>query len=100
TNGSWILAGGGFQYAPQTLQPRVEIRPNRIHRIGSGPVQFYPTGMKIQIYTMTGRYVDELEIDGKWDAKNARGETVSPGVYFYVAEDDNGFRETGRLVLR
>jgi hypothetical protein len=97
--GDWILVGGGYQYAPTTLKPRVQIVPNRVHRIGDGELEFYPRGMKIRVYTFTGEFVRELTLEGKWDCKNARGETVSNGVYFYVAEDGKGFRETGRLVL-
>ena len=98
--GSWIVSGGSFQYAPATLQPRIQIIPGPIHRIGDGPVEFYPRGMKMQIYSTSGRFIEEIEVESKWDCTNSRGEKVAPGVYIFVAEDGNGFRETGKLVLR
>jgi hypothetical protein len=98
--GKWILSGGAFRYAPSAVKPHVIITPNRVHRIGDGPLSFYPPGMDISIYDVTGRFVNKVQIDAKWDCTNSYGEKVTPGMYMFVAQDDNGFRETGRLVLK
>lgn len=99
-SGSGILVGGIYRYAPKTLQPRVQIFPHRVHRMGEGPLEFYPRGIKIRLYTPTGAFLRELDFDNKWDGTNSRGEPVVPGIYFYVAEDGKGFHETGKVVLR
>jgi hypothetical protein len=98
--GSWVLSGATYRYAPAALRPRMLILPSRVHRAGDGPIEFYPPGMRVRVYTAAGEFVRELEIDSKWDGRNARGEPVSPGVYFYRADDGEGFQETGRLVLK
>ena len=98
--GGWILSGGAFRYAPSAVKPHMVITPNRVHRIGDGPLQFYPPGMDIKVYDVNGRYIDTVQVDAKWDCTNTYGEKVTAGVYVYVAEDGKGFRETGRLVLK
>lgn len=98
--GGWILSGGAFRYAPSAVKPRIIITPSRLHRIGDGPLSFYPPGMDIRIFDVSGRFIETVQVDAKWDCTNSYGEKVSPGVYVYVAEDGKGFRETGRLVLK
>jgi len=97
--GDYVVAGGTFRYAPSTLKPKMQLIPNRVHHAGDGDLHFYPRGMRIRIYTMTGQFVRELDPDSKWNLTNASGEQVGNGVYMYVAEDGKGFRETGRLVV-
>jgi len=67
--------------------------------------------ISIKIYDVVGQLVRRFELDGLsagmyidkdkaiyWDGRNASGETVSSGVYFYTIKA-NGFSRTKKMVI-
>ena len=59
----------------------------------------------IKIYTISGELVEKIEHDDNfdgneyWDLKNSAGKKVSPGLYIYVVEADNGLSKIGKFAI-
>jgi hypothetical protein len=61
----------------------------------------------LEIMNLRGQLIETLEDGVKeagnytitWDGRNARGELVSSGIYFYRLRTDNGFNQTRKMVL-
>ncbi len=58
---------------------------------------------KIQIYTIAGQLVDEIEIKNnfsgtaEWDCCNSSGKKVASGIYIYLITNDKGKKTTGKI---
>lgn len=59
---------------------------------------------KIEIYTLAGQKVREIEEDNSsgsypWNGRNSDGENLSSGVYLYVVTSNNGEKKTGKIAI-
>ncbi|MCD6579860.1 T9SS type A sorting domain-containing protein, partial [bacterium] len=57
---------------------------------------------KIQIYTITGNLVFEVEaesIDYPWNLKNNIGDDIKSGIYIYLITNDNGEKKIGKFAV-
>jgi len=96
--GRIIISGRTFTY--KKIQRRMFVTPNPFRMSRDKYMKFSPRGMRIHIYNMRWELIKELDENSEWDRTNSRGEKVRSGIYFYVAEDENGFRQTGKIVVR
>ena len=67
---------------------------------------YLPSKCTIKIFTVSGELVDVLSHDNRfdgdhfWDLKNARGQSISPGLYIYVVEEDyTGLKKIGKFAV-
>ena len=67
---------------------------------------YLPSKCTIKIFTVSGELVDVLYHDNRfdgdhfWDLKNARGQSISPGLYIYVVEEDyTGLKKIGKFAV-
>jgi len=64
-----------------------------------------PKKCTIKIFTISGELVDVIDhdddFDGNeyWDLKNDSGKKVSPGLYIYHVESNNGISKTGKFAI-
>lgn len=77
-----------------------------LFNVTTGPNPFIPSAgnvkilnfpansdIKVKIYNLEGILVRKISGSGsyiEWDGKNSQGSTVASGIYFYVADTDNG----------
>jgi len=75
--------------------------------VGTHHIEFrnLPTEAKIQIYTVAGDLVRELQHKSQttggefWDLKNGRGRDVGPGIYIYRSTTPAGLERKNHLVI-
>ena len=96
--GKTILSGRTFTY--NRIQRKMHVTPNPFRMSRDKYMKFSPRGMKVRIYNMRWELIKELNENSEWNRTNSSGEKVRSGIYFYVAEDENGFRQTGKIVVR
>jgi uncharacterized repeat protein (TIGR01451 family) len=72
---------------------------------GAGPIKFtnIVPGSKIEIYTISGEFVNSMDAQGliiTWYCTNRAGSRVSPGVYYYLIRDSGRTaRYRGKLFI-
>jgi len=118
-----MIAANGLTEVNITLPPArstgvdVNVLPNKVELLGNYPNPFnpetsihfsLPSSMQVTlaIYDMLGRQVHQVfsgalqegEHRLLWNGRNARGETMTSGVYFYRLSTPAGIR-TGKMVL-
>ncbi|MYF97649.1 T9SS type A sorting domain-containing protein [Candidatus Poribacteria bacterium] len=96
--GNKIWQGRIFNYVANNINKTVLVSPNPI-RAGQGNqhLTFYPNGLTVEIYDVTGNRIKVIENASNWDCTNQNGEKVCTGLYFFRATDDNGFQSTGKF---
>jgi hypothetical protein len=62
------------------------------------------SGGYVEIYTISGRFVNMLQInagqsDAVWNLNNVSGTGIKPGIYVYVIKDNNGSKKSGKIVI-
>jgi hypothetical protein len=55
----------------------------------------------VKIFTVSGHWVRSLHGNNfvNWDLTNDAGDTVASGIYTYLVTTDDGFKQTGSLVV-
>jgi len=96
--GKMILSGRTLIY--NRIQRKMHVTPNPFRMSRDKYMKFYPRGMKVRIYNMRWELIKELDKNSEWDRTNNNGEKVRSGIYFYVAEDESGSKQTGKIVVR
>ncbi len=77
-----------------------------LHRIlfdlnnGNQHISFYPNGLSVEIYDISGNLIKVLDNASNWDCTNQRGERVCAGLYFFRASDGNGISEYWEILCR
>jgi len=85
----------------------IRVYPNPF-KIGEGKTlkidNITPPNVKLKIYTSNGETIRELNENEfnnlgyiLWDGKDSGGKEVSAGIYYYVVEDENGNKKTGKI---
>ena len=96
--GDKIWQGRIFNYVANNTNRNVLVAPNPIRaEQGSQHLTFYPRGLKVEIYDISGNLIKVLNNASNWDCTNQRGEKVCTGLYFFRATDGNGFQSTGKF---
>lgn len=96
--GNQIWQGRIFNYAVKNTDRNVVVAPNPIRpEHGNQHVSFYPNGLTVEIYDITGNLIKTISNASNWDCTNQRGEKVCTGIYFFRASDGNGFLSTGKF---
>lgn len=98
--GNRIWQGQSFSYLQNSTNRKVVVAPNPIRpALGNQHLSFYPKGLKVEIYDVTGNLIKVIENASNWDCTNQNGEKVCTGLYFYMASDGNGYRSTGKFSI-
>lgn len=97
--GSRIWHGRTFNYVAKNTMPNVTVAPNPLYAGQSGHLQFYPRGLRVEIYDAQGTLIKVLDSASEWDCTNQRGEMVCAGLYFFRATDGNGSLKTGKFCI-
>ena len=97
--GSRIWHGRTFNYVAKNTKRNVTVAPNPLYAGQSGHLQFYPRGLRVEIYDAQGTLIKVLDSASEWDCTNQRGEIVCAGLYFFRATDRNGFLKTGKFCI-
>ena len=97
--GTQILNGRTFQYAPQSAERNLAVAPNPLYASRDESIYFYPRGMKVKIYDTNGGLVKVIDSASQWDCTNQRGEKIHSGIYFFHAEDGQGFHDQGKICI-
>ena len=96
--GNKIWQGRIFNYAANSTNRNVLVAPNPLRSGQSSQhLTFYPKGLKVEIYDISGNLIKVLNNASNWDCTNQRGEKVCTGLYFFRATDENGFQSTGKF---
>jgi hypothetical protein len=90
--------------ADASVEPVVFPNPWRSDRDSGRTMTFggLPEGCTVKIYTVTAHQVVTLSASGgaaRWDLRSSGGNTVSSGVYFYVATTVTGVTAKGKLAV-
>ncbi len=98
TTGNHIWQGRVFNYIANNTHRNVLVSPNPV-RAGQGDqhLTFYPNGLTVEIYDITGNRIKVIDNAINWDCTNQHGEKVCTGLYFFRATDGNGFQSTGKF---
>lgn len=96
--GDHIWQGRVFNYAVIDSNRNVTVAPNPL-RSGQANqhLTFYPKGLKVEIYDVSGNLIKVIDNASNWDCTNQRGEMVCTGLYFFRATDGNGYQSTGKF---
>lgn len=98
--GTQIWQGRIFNYSVKNTDRNVVVAPNPIRpEHGNQHVSFYPNGLTVEIYDITGNLIKTISNASNWDCTNQRGEKVCTGIYFFRASDGNGFLSTGKFSI-
>ena len=97
TAGTQILKGRTFHYAPQSAERNLAVAPNPLYASRDDCIYFYPRGMKVRIYDSHGGLVKVIDSASQWDCTNQRGEKIPSGIYYFYAEDGQGFHDQGKI---
>ena len=81
----------------------VYVYPNPVLLVPSAEVVF--GGLKgnetIRLYTMTGEFITSTRLQGavqwQWNARNAAGKAVAPGIYLYLLSNPAGDKRVGKI---
>ncbi|MCG9128017.1 T9SS type A sorting domain-containing protein [Candidatus Poribacteria bacterium] len=96
--GNQIWQGRIFNYAIKYTERNVVVAPNPIRpEHGNQHISFYPNGLNVEIYDISGNLIKVLDNASNWDCTNQRGEKVCAGLYFFRASDGNGYQSTGKF---
>ncbi len=96
--GDKIWHGRSFNYVANNINRNVSVAPNPVRAAqGNQHLTFYPRGLKVEIYDISGNLIKILDNASNWDCTNQRGEKVCAGLYFFRATDGNGFQSTGKF---
>ena len=95
--GAQILKGRTFHYAPQSAERNLAVAPNPLYASRDDCIYFYPKGMKVKIYDSHGGLVKVMDFASQWDCTNQRGEKIPSGIYYFYAEDGQGFHDQGKI---
>lgn len=96
--GNQIWQGRIFNYAAKYTDRNVVVAPNPIRpEHGNQHISFYPNGLSVEIYDISGNLIKVLDNASNWDCTNQRGEKVCAGLYFFRASDGNGYQSTGKF---
>jgi len=61
-----------------------------------------PSGAQVSIYTLSGELVNRFGPSGdptEWMGKNPKGDSVSPGIYFYVIQNGQTVAQQGKFLV-
>ena len=97
TAGTQILKGHTFHYVPQSAERNLAVAPNPLYASRDDCIYFYPRGMKVRIYDSHGGLVKVIDSASQWDCTNQRGEKMPSGIYYFYAEDGQGFHDQGKI---
>ena len=98
--GNKIWQGQSFSYLQNSTNRKVVVAPNPIRpALGNQHISFYPKGLKVEIYDVTGNLIKVIESASNWDCTNQNGEKVCTGLYFFIASDGNGYQSTGKFSI-
>lgn len=96
--GNQIWQGRVFNYAVKYTGRNVMVAPNPIRpEHGNQHISFYPNGLSVEIYDISGNLIKVIDNASNWDCTNQRGERVCAGLYFFRASDGNGYQSTGKF---
>jgi hypothetical protein len=96
--GNQIWQGRIFNYAVKYTDRNVVVAPNPIRpEHGNQHISFYPNGLSVEIYDISGNLIKVIDNASNWDCTNQRGERVCAGLYFFRASDGNGYQSTGKF---
>ena len=96
--GTQIWQGRIFNYAAKNTDRNVLVAPNPL-RAGEANqhLTFYPKGLKVEIYDVSGNLIKIIDNASNWDCTNQRGEKVCTGLYFFRATDGAGYQSSGKF---
>ncbi len=98
--GNKIWQGQSFSYLQNSTNRKVVVAPNPIRSaFGNQHLTFYPKGLKVEIYDVTGNLIKVIDNASNWDCTNQNGEKVCTGLYIFMASDGNGYQSTGKFSI-
>ncbi len=98
--GHRIWQGQSFSYLQNSTHRTVVVAPNPIRpEFGNQHLSFYPKGLRVEIYDVTGNLIKVIDNASNWDCTNQNGEKVCTGLYFFMASDGNGYQSTGKFSI-
>jgi hypothetical protein len=104
SNGQVVTATvGGGTTPPQTPDKVIKAWPNPFVPKSGNQMKFTNlySDTTLKIYTLSGKLVSKQGGGGEinWDGTNANGQSITPGLYIYVATDGQGNRKTGKIAI-
>ena len=98
--GNRIWQGQSFSHLHNSTHRKVVVAPNPIRQTsGNQHLSFYPKGLKVKIYDVTGNLIKVIDNASNWDCTNQNGEKVCTGLYFFIASDRNGYQSAGKFSI-
>jgi hypothetical protein len=99
TSGTVVIREAGGSLADALVYPN----PYRPADAVGGTVKFrrMPPNTTVVLYTVAGERVGTVKADAnglaEWNGRNLKGTSVTPAVYFYVMQAEDGSRKIGKL---